>query len=63
VAENGLIPLFGLCQIQSAFLWWNDKFKPLSLAFADHRLIDALEVSPQVKTEESDDALFFGQLR
>jgi hypothetical protein len=63
VAENGLSPLFGLCQIQSAFLWWDKKFKPLSFAFADHRLIDALEVSPRVKTEESDDALFFGQRR
>lgn len=63
VAEKSLVPLFGLCKIQSAFLWWNDKFKPLSRALADIRLLDALESSLQVKTEESDDALFFGQLR
>ena len=63
VAENGLIPLFGLCKIQGLFLWWDPNFKPLSRALADTRLVDALEVSPHVKTEESDDALFFGQLK
>lgn len=63
VAENGLIPLFGLCKIQSTFLWWGDKFNPLSHGFGDERIVQVLEASPRVKTEESGDALFFGQLR
>lgn len=63
VAENGLIPLIGLCKIQSTFLWWNDKFKPLTRALNDYRVLDVLENSPRVKTEESKEALYFGQLK
>jgi len=64
VAAKELIPLFGLCKIQSTFLWWNDNFRPLfSLALSDIRLLEALENSPRVQTEESKEALHFGQLR
>lgn len=63
VAENGLIPLLGLCKIQSSFLWWDEKFKPLTLAFNDKRVLDSLENSPRFKTEESNEALHFGQLK
>lgn len=63
VAEKGLVPLFGLCKIQNAFLWWGDEFKPLSRQMTDLNVRSALEDSPLVRTEESDEALFFAQLQ
>lgn len=63
VAAQGLIPLIGLCGIQSTFLWWGDDFKPLSRRLSDVQLLNALEHSPRVRTEESKEALYFGQLK
>jgi hypothetical protein len=63
VAEKGLVPLFGLCKIQNAFLWWGDEFNPLSRRMTDLNVRRALEDSPLVRTEESDEALFFAQLQ
>ena len=64
VAENGLIPLLGLCKIQGRFLCFFEDFRPLekSLLF-ESEVRDALEDSPRVQTEESGEALDFAQLR
>jgi len=62
VAEKELTPLYALCKIQSAFMWWGPEFKPLSKAFSDRLLLEAVENSPQIQTEGSDEALYFGQL-
>lgn len=62
VAEKGLTPLLGLCQIQSTFLWMGEKFSPLSASFLDNRMVDAMEGAPQIRTEGTPDALYFGQL-
>lgn len=63
VAEKGLIPLLGLCKIQSRFLWWNDDFKPLTRELKDRRLLEVLENTDRVQTDESDEALYFGQIK
>lgn len=63
VAQQGLIPLIGLCKIQSSFLWWGDNFKPLSLAMRDPRIRETLEDSKRVRTEESPEHLQFAQLK
>lgn len=60
VAEKGLIPLLGLCKIQSSFLWFNDKFKPLTKS---SMVLYNLENSSQVQTEGSNEELYFGQLK
>jgi len=62
VAQKGLTPLIGLCKIQPKYLWFGAEFQPLALRIADRRLLMALADSPEVKTEESDKGLFFGQL-
>ncbi len=63
IAEKGLIPLLGLCKIQSSFLWFNEQFRPLISWFGDFRTVETLENSPLVQTEESKEALYFGQLK
>lgn len=63
ISNKTLTILLGLCKIQSSFLWWDTHFQPLSRALSSSSLIMALEDSPAVKTDESDEALFFGQLK
>lgn len=63
VAKNGLMPLLGLCKIQSAFLWWGDRFKPLSRELIELDGRRAMEDSSVVQTEEGPEALFFAQLQ
>lgn len=64
VAEQGLVPLIGLCKIQSLFLWEGAEFSPLVRFYgSSERIIDALENSSLIQTEESEHAVFFGQLK
>jgi hypothetical protein len=62
IAEKDLAPLIGLSQIQSAFLWWGDNFKPLtSEMMLNPSRIRTLLDSPDIKTEPAED-LDFRQL-
>lgn len=62
-ADEGGVLLLGLCQIQSTFLWWNDKFKPLSRSLSAKKILDAMENSKFIESEESKEAVYFGQLK
>ena len=61
-AQKGLIPLIGLSKIQSTFLWFGDEYKPLSLAMSDS-MLSTMRNSPKIRTEESQDDLYFGQIK
>lgn len=61
-AKNGLIPLMGLSQIQSTFLWFGGKYKPLSATYSP-KMLSTMRNSPSFKTEESAEDLYFGQLK
>jgi hypothetical protein len=61
-AQQGLAPLIGLCKIQSKFLWWGENFDPMARSM-NRGAPDAMMDSDLVRTEESKEALFFGQLR
>ncbi len=64
VASNAKqIILLGLCKIQSRFLWWDDVFQPLSRGLSHISLYTAIEDSEKVNTEESKEALYFGQMK
>lgn len=63
VADHGLVLLLGLCKIQTTFLWWSDKFKPLARGLNDARMLNVYENSSRIVTEESSEALYFGQLK
>ena len=62
VAADGLIPLFGLSRIRPRFLWFDDNFRPLSMAFANRALLETLENSAEVQTEGSEKELIFAQV-
>jgi hypothetical protein len=61
-AQKGLTPLIGLSKIQSKFLWFGDKYKPLC-TFYSANLLSVIRNSPNIRTEESEDDLYFGQLK
>ncbi len=63
VAQQGLVPLLGLCKIQSRFLWFGDKFKPLAFGAKDVRILNALENAREIQTEGGPEDLFFGQVK
>lgn len=61
-AQNGLTPLIGLSKIQSTFLWFGDKYKPLYTLHSP-RVLSAARNSSNIQTEESQDDVYFGQLK
>jgi hypothetical protein len=62
VAAEGLTPLIGLSKIKPQFLWIGGDFQPLSMKMLNPFAIDALEASPEIQTERSEEELFFGQI-
>jgi hypothetical protein len=64
VAAKGLTPLIALSQIKSPFpLWFGEGgFQPLSMTIFGSDVVRTLQNTPEVKTEESEEELYFGQI-
>lgn len=66
VSNNDKAPLttlIGLCQIQSAFWSPHPKFKPVAMYALGRNALADLESSKAIQTEQSPEALYFGQLK
>lgn len=61
-AQSGLTPLIGLSKIQSTFLWFGENYQPLS-KYCDARMLSDMRRSPGIRTEESAEDLYFGQVK
>ncbi len=63
VAKPGIIPLIGLCKIQSLFLFSNKTFQPLSKSMmGSTTLLSTIQDYENIQTDESEEALVFRQL-
>lgn len=60
-AQSGLSPLVGLSKIQASFLWFGNNYQPLS-TYCDAKMLSSMRRSPGIRTEESSEDLYFGQL-
>ncbi|MBA4418293.1 MAG: hypothetical protein C0392_10350 [Syntrophus sp. (in: bacteria)] len=60
--QTWLFPLMGLSKIQSTFLWFSDEYNPLFMA-SGPRMLSAMRNSPKIRTEETSDDLYFGQIK
>jgi hypothetical protein len=61
-AAQGLTPLIALSRIKPKFLWFGDDFQPMSMKMLNPLALGTFEESGEIKTEGSDEELFFGQI-
>lgn len=62
ISESGMVPLIGLGKIQRKFIFFGHSFEPLRARHVVPETVSTMEDDPDIKTENSHDELYFGQV-